>query len=442
MGMEFPMLTSFLLFSATAGATGMSLGPVGGAFGGVTRSGAVDFTSIPAAVAVIEKIDAAMDLGLLMWAMTTQLDGEAMSSGSGVMPMPYMAAAIPVGPIKVGAAFQVPYGGGGVMPKAGGQRFHLIEGEAYLMEGSALVGFSPSSAIHLGASLRFGSAKLKRSQAMDMGAMVNGMFDTTLLPIGDPALEGIQEMDLSGSGVGYGFGVRLGHDEDVQFSASYRSQLTAQLNGAMNATPSNDMRMSMSADIATEMVFPQSIDLGVEVPVGKAKIAVDGGWIGWASASAMEGTMSDLKMSMDDELLGNLTGEMIGEMMPSELDFVSQMGYENAFYGGVSVDYAFSDKLSALHGVWYLPQAAADSSFNAGVMDVTRTNLRTAWMYRPAEWFGVGLSGDFYISQDREVTNSQLQIDADPATGLNQASGNGKYRLTNTRFGLTLAFNG
>jgi len=436
------MLSSILFFSAAAGATGMNLGPTGGGFGGVTRSGAVAFTSNPAAVAEVDQMEGALDMGLLLWSMTTQVGTSPVSEGSGVMPMPYLAGAVPVGPISVGAAFQIPYGGGGTMPADGGQRFHLIEGEAYLMEGAALIGFDLAPAIHLGGSLRLGSATLKRSQAMDMGAMINGMFSTDVLPVGSASLEGTQAMDLNGLGMGYGFGVRLGHEGETRVSASYRSQLRASLSGTMEATPSNDMRMNMSADITTEMVFPQSVDLGIEVPVGKVKMAVDGGWVGWSSAAAMSGTMSNLSMTMEDETLASIAEPVMADLMPSEQSFTSQMGYEDAFYGGLSVDYALSDKLSAIHGAWYLPQAVSDTSFNAGVMDVNRTNVRSAWMYRPTGRYAFGLSGDFFFSEDRTVDSSQLQIDADPTTGLNQASGNGRYRLSNTRFGLTLAFNG
>ena len=104
------MLLLPIISAALAGSTaGMGLSPMGGGFGGITEPGVLGLASTPAA-ARSAQTEMGADFSMSRWNIDAKLDGQAPVSGSGVVPMPYLGATIPLGPFGIGLAGSIPYG--------------------------------------------------------------------------------------------------------------------------------------------------------------------------------------------------------------------------------------------------------------------------------------------------------------------------------------------
>ena len=91
------MIWIALLSTAFASSTaGMGLTPMGGGLSGVTESGVLGLASSPAA-AWSTSPEAAFDLAANFYSATSKLDGSAPEEISGVVPMPFLGATLPMG---------------------------------------------------------------------------------------------------------------------------------------------------------------------------------------------------------------------------------------------------------------------------------------------------------------------------------------------------------
>ena len=91
-----------------------------------------------------------LDLAGVAWAMDVTLEGEENAHGQGFGAVPYVGVSKRWDRLGVGLSGLVPYGGGGSMPEDGPQRFHLVEGYAFLLEGDLSLAWEVTSRLQGG----------------------------------------------------------------------------------------------------------------------------------------------------------------------------------------------------------------------------------------------------------------------------------------------------
>ncbi len=437
------MLFMSLIATALAASTaGMGLSPLGGGFGGINDAGVLGLAATPAAARSPEK-ELALDLALSTWTMEATLDGEAPIQASGIGPLPYLGFAMPIGKFGVGVLGSVPYGGGGTFPAGGAQRFHLQEGEAFLTEGSLALAFQPFSFVRVGVSGRFAQGTLKKRYAVDAAGLLNtqmaGMAEP---PEGEEILEGSQELDLQGFGLGYAAGISTFLRNGVEVHASYRSPVAVDLSGTATVTPSSDLDLRLRGDASTTMVYPREIALGVVVPTRGVRLMMDVGWAGWGTMKHVNGTLDNISIESDDESLSALmsaTG-MDESSLTDTQKIYNDLGNVDVFYGGAGIDLPLHARWTLRTGAWWAPTSILDETFHIGVADYSALDLRAGLSWMPSQSLTIAASIDTFVIPDRTITTSQLALTNEATSGRVLPSANGTYSMKANRYGLTVIY--
>ncbi len=383
-----------------------------------------------------------LDLAGVAWAMDVTLEGEENAHGQGFGAVPYVGVSKRWDRLGVGLSGLVPYGGGGSMPEDGPQRFHLVEGYAFLLEGDLSLAWEVTSRLQVGGAVRVARGLMGSTRAIDTGAMLASTLGPEAgIPLEEPALEGTQQTQLAGSGLGWGLGISWMISEALELHGAWRSRIRLPFEGSTTLVPSNDMTFEMSGSLETEMVFPPEVELAVALARGDLRVVLGMGWAGWSSLHRVDGEIQDLQVSSPDPELSFL----LAAMGVSELDlldagqqFGSILGYTDVVQGGVSTTWRAAEDLDLLTAVVYSPASSADYAFSAGVMDVTYIGVGGGVTSRHVDGFEINLSLSAPVSKERVVTNSQLSLEQDPTSGLQSPSGNGRYALQAARLGVSV----
>jgi long-subunit fatty acid transport protein len=435
------MVWTWIISTALAGSTaGMGLAPLGGGFSGITDPGVLGLGHTPAA-ARPEQPELALDFGISSWRIEAQLEDAAPSEGTGLTPIPYIAAALPIGPVGIGLVGMVPYGGGGGFPEDGAQRFHMVDGKVFMMEANLAVAYQPVDFLRFGVAGRFARGTMRKAYAVDSAGLLNGrLAPDPAAPEGLQLLEGEQELDVSGIGWGYAVGVSAVLPAQIEVHAAYRSPVRIDLSGPAIVTPSHDLDLALHGTAAVTMVYPREVTLGVAVPVGKVRLMADGGWTGWRTLERVDGALEDVTVKSKDAAMTALlgaTGVNESELTES-LELYNDLGNHDVFYGGAAADFTLHKKVVLRTGLWYAPTTIPDANFHLGIVDFPAWDIRAAVAWSPVDWLTAGTSLDVYAIPSREIRNSRLSLSNAPESGRVLPSANGDYSMSAVRFGLTL----
>jgi long-subunit fatty acid transport protein len=435
------MIWIALLSTAFGSSTaGMGLSPMGGGLSGVTEPGVLGLATTPAA-ALSKRSEAVIDLAANFYSATSKLDGRDPEEISGVVPMPFLGATLPMGRWGLGAYGMIPYGGGASLPEDGAQRFHIIDAESFLMEGGLSLGHRLTETITVGASFRVGRATLFKNTAMNTAALINSKTDLNPpLPTDNPLFHGSQVLDLSGIGFAYGLGMSVTLPKDLEAHLSYRSPMRVKVSGPVDISPTDDLDLTLSGDATGHLTYAQEIELGLVIPVGTTRIALTGGWTDWSGMAEVDVSVRNLSIDSDNGALQSFimsSGVNEADILAAGTDIHNDLGNDDAFHGGIAVDFPVS-KFRFRPGVFYAGTTISDETFHAGVADFPALDLRISASALPVDWLTVALTVDHFVIVDRTVQTSGLSLDNDASTGRVLPSANGQYGMNATRTGLTL----
>ena len=419
---------------------GMSLTPMGGGLSGVTEPGVLGLATTPAA-ALSTRTEAVIDLAANFYSATSKLDGSDPEEISGVVPMPFLGATLPMGRWGLGAYGMIPYGGGASLPADGAQRFHIIDAESFLMEGGLSLGHRLTETITVGGSFRVGRATLFKNTAMNTAALINSKTDLTPpLPTDNPLFHGSQVLDLSGIGFAYGLGMSVMLPKDLEVHLSYRSPMRVKVSGPVDISPTDDLDLTLSGDASGDLTYAREIEFGLVIPVGTTRIALTGGWTDWSGMAEVDVSVRNLSVDSDNGALQSFimsSGVNEADILAAGTDIHNDLGNGDAFHGGIAVDFPLA-KLRLRPGVFYAGTTISDETFHAGVADFPALDLRISASALPVDWLTVALTVDHFVIVDRTVLTSGLSLDNDASTGRVLPSANGQYGMNATRTGLTL----
>jgi len=431
------VLLSTAFGSSTAG---MGLSPMGGGLSGVTEPGVLGLASSPAA-ALSTGPEAAIDLAANFYTLNSELEGSDPEAVTGVVPMPFLGATMPMGRWGLGVYGMIPYGGGASFPEDGAQRFHIIEAESFLMEGGLSLGHRLTEIVTVGGSFRVGRASLSKTTAMNTAALINSATDiSTPLRTDNPLFHGSQSLDLSGIGFAYGLGVSVTLPEDMEAHLSYRSPMTVKVSGPVDISPTNNVDLTLSGNATAHLTFAQEIEIGFVIPVGTTRIALTGGWTDWSGMAAVDVAIRNLRVdSQNDALQSFITSSEVNEseVLATGSDIHNDLGNGHAFHGGISADFPVG-KFRLRPGAYYGGTTIPDETFHVGIADFAALDLRLSAAASPVDWLTVALTVDHYLIENREIQTSGLSLDNDASTGRVLPSANGLYGMNATRTGLTL----
>jgi long-subunit fatty acid transport protein len=421
----------------------MGLSPLGGGFGGITEPGVLGLASTPAA-ARSAQTEIGLDFGLSQWTIDAKLDGEAPVHGTGVVPMPYLGATIPLGDFGIGLVGSVPYGGGGDFPESGAQRFHLREGKVFLMEGSLALAYQPIDALRVGVAGRMGRGSMMKRYAVDPAGLIYSKLgeDISSLSDDEKPSEGSQELDVSGVGYGYAVGVSGFLPSGVEVHASYRSPMPVDLSGPATVVPSNDLDLAISGRAFATMVYAREVALGVVIPAGPVRLMVDGGWSDWRTMERVDGSLENVTLSSKNkELMALLEATGANESSITDpQDIYNDLGNTDVFYGGAAVDIPLHARWTLRTGAWWAPSSIPDQTFHLGIVDFAAWDVRAALAWQPVQALTVATSVDWYLVPDRTIDNSGLSMTNEATSGRLLPSANGEYAMSATRLGLSVVY--
>lgn len=451
-----------LLFLATAAASTMSgigIPAAGGAFSHPTEEGVLGLAYSPAA-ARPDRAEVMLDVGVLQNRYAFTLDGEETVVSQGISPVPFLAGAVPLGPVGLGLVAYVPYGRGGAPYDADGpQRYHTISGavrgaELDLSASAHLRTFEaeggpPLVVVDIGAGPRVMAFSQSGTKAFDTGALLYGMLGPDAgVELQDPFLEGTQSTsDGRDIALGWAVGgrVEIGatptEEGRVTLTLDYRSAIATALDADMRLQPSNDLTMVIEGDVTTHITTPASADLGARIRAGRSTVLLQLGWIGWSSFETITTDVHDLTITSPDPLMESVIegyGLTEAEFLASLSSVTTTLGMQDTLSAGVAWDADIGDQFGGRVGLGYSQGAVPDENVHPGNCDFDTWDLALGGRWEASERLWLAFGGDLYLAGDRVITNSALALTNDPSTGMVYPSGNGRYALTAARIGLTV----
>lgn len=425
---------------------GYGVPELGGAFAGPSEDGAAGVLTNPAA-AHPDRGSWMIDAGWLYSDLTYTLDLDPTfglrSEGASVAPS--LSGAEPFGPVGIGLAVFPVYarGGGPGAPEDGAQRFHTITGGIQVIEANLQAAVQLHPAWTIGVGARYGNVRLASTRAIDTGALVEELAGPgTGVPIGDPFLEGRQVLEgATGAGFGANVGVRFTPARGPWVSLAARSPMRVKVTGPLTLTPSTSLDMQLTATAVTTITLPAAAFLTVDVPIGRARIVPEVWWVGWSSYYAYETELTDLAVSSDDPYMESILasyGLTEAEFLQGAGGARSVTGTHDVVSAGVSAWLPFAPTVTGRVGAWYHSGAVPDETVHPGNLDFAMLEARAAVAWAPAEWLSIGLGGDWYHAAPRVITTSAHSLVAPEEPGALVPSGNGTYRITFARVGLSV----
>jgi len=436
-------MTWLILITAAFASTGSGLGltPLGGGLAGISEPGALGLPSTPAA-ARPTRPEMVVDAGANMYTFGATLKGEDREEINGIVPMPYVGMAAPIGDFGIGMYAMIPYGGGAEFSPRGAQRFHAISASSFLVEAGLPLAYQASDWLTVGASFRVGRASLTKNTAMNTAALVNSKAEMDPpLPTDTDLLIGSQALNISGFGAGYGLGISVRMPNEMEIHLGYRSPMKATMSGTVELIPSNDLQLSANGSATGSMQFAREVELGVVTPVGNTRLIMTAGWVDWSPLATIDVGVRDLQIDSDDETMAALftsTGLNESDLLAAGTDIHNDLGHTHVFHGGAALGIPLGEDWEARPAAYYSPTTVPDETFHAGIADFVSWDLRLSGSYAATHWLTTGLSIDHFIIRTRTIRTSGLSLDNDASSGRVLPSANGKYDMRATRIGLSL----
>ena len=420
--------------------SGLGLPGYGGGLSSPSQDGALGLVLNPAA-AHPDQAQVLIDAGFLRYHYGYALENQEPVPDASQDLLPYLAAAVPLGPVGLGLSGGLPYARSGSSDPQGPNRFHTIVGRLMLMEVDASLAWQATPWLTLGASARGGQTRYRSIVAIDAGAMVNSLLDQPLAPVGDPLLEGTRSVESAvGWAWGWTAGARLAWDTGLAFSGGYRSPTRTTIHGPVQITPSNDLNMSLEGELTGTFAFPPEVFLAAAIPIGPAELDLEGGWIGWGSMATVHQQADSVTIVSDDPILTALLASygLDDPALLGTLETEGVYGLGDMFTMGVAARFPVAPQWRMLTGV-YLAQAAMGTEYLApGNFDYATVDGRAVASWQPYEKVSMGLSGDWIHYRGRTVTDSIYAWDNTVDEGPALPPAEGEYWFRMFRVGLTV----
>jgi long-subunit fatty acid transport protein len=421
------------------------LGVPGGGFAHPAEEGAFGLPYAPTAALSAPAPELLLDVGLLGSHLRTELDvWTEPLTGASVSPVPTLAVAVPLGPVALGALFQVPYARGGGGDPAGPQRFYSGASSLRLLEQQLTAAVRPVDALALGAGLRVGELSYRATRSIDTAAMLNSSLSPELaLPVGDPLLEGTQTLSgVDGVGVSYVASAALVHPRGHQVGVAFRPPWALRGAGEVAFSPSDDLAAQVDGQVAVELVMPAHLHLSGRIELDRLTLLPDVEWVGWRRTGRNTATVSGLRLTSADPVLDGVLGtsglDQADFLRSQEGDQSSDLHWRDVVNVGLAASVRATPRLDLRVGVWRSPGALELDWVHPANLDFTVWNLRAGARFDAAPALTLAASADLYAAQTRTVTTSVYsQTDpASPAQALPRADG--RYAATLWRAGLTV----
>ena len=425
--------------AAWAYPSGLGVPVIGGGLSGPAESGAPGLATNPAA-ARGSRPEFLVDLAMVSFGYGYTVAEEPEQSGNSIDPVPFLAAALPLGDFGIGVALMVPYGRGGEGDPEGPFRYHTVRGSMLVGEADLSLAYAPEDWIRVGVGIRAAKALYTSYKKLDTGTTLYALLgEEANVPFGDPFLEGSREVvDASGNSLGYSVGLQLERN-GFALGLGYRSPLVVELSGDVILIPSEDLAIELLAQLDGTFTFPAEVSLAIRAPLGPVNLLGEVAWIDWSAAAETPSTLVDLTVQSGDEEL-QLFLDLYGLSDPALLGSVESVGvtgYQDVVLGGLAVEVPIGEVWEARTGVWLYPGAIQEDYVFPGNQDYNMLEWRSVVSRRLKDWGQVALTVDKMFAQDRTVENSVLDPTNDASLAPNLPTANGTYWLRMWRAGLT-----
>ncbi len=388
-----------------------------------------------------EQAQVLIDAGYIRYHYGYQLEGGDPVPGASHDLLPYLAAAVPIGPVGLGICGGLPYARSGSSEAVGPQRFHTIVGRLIMMELDLSLAWQVAPWLTLGGALRGGQTRYRSIVAIDSGAMVNSLLGEDIAPLGDPLLEGTRTVE-SATGWAWGFtaGARLALDSGLAFAAGYRSPTRTTIRGPVEIVPSNDLNMALEGQLTGSFAFPPEVFLAAAIPLGPAELDLEGGWIGWSSMATVHQQADDVTIVSDDLVLsGLLTSYGLDDpALLGSLSTEGVYGLGDMFTAGVAARFPVAPRWRLLTGLNLAQPAMATEYLAPGNFDYATVDGRVVASWQPYDRATMALAGDWIHYRNRTVTDSVYAWDNTPEEGPALPPAEGEYWFRMFRVGLTV----
>lgn len=384
---------------------------------------------------------ALIDGGFIRYHYGYTLEGDEPVPGDSQDLLPYIAAAVPIGPVGLGLNGGLPYARSGSSEAVGPQRFHTVEGRLIVMELDLNLAWQVTPWLTVGGSLRGGQTLYNSTVAIDSAAMINSLLGEELAPVGDPLLEGTRTVsDAKGWARGWGAGARVALDSGLAFSAGYRSPTRTTIHGPLELVPSNDLNMALEGVLTGEFAFPPEAFLAAAIPIGPAELDLEGGWIGWSSMATVHQQADDVSIVTDDPVLDALLSSygLDDPALLGSIETEGVFGLGDMFTASVAARYPVAPDWRLLTGLYVAQPAIASDYMAPGNFDYLTLDGRMVACWQPYERATLALAGDWIHYNNRTINDSVYAWDNTPDEGPALPNTDGTYWFRMFRVGLTV----
>ena len=428
---------------AGGGVSGSGVPSTGGGFAGSSEPGARGVFFNPAAVNAGEAPELLVDVGMLGLGLRTDLeDFSAPSDTFGIAPQPSAAIAIPIGKLGLGASVHGPVLRAGEDDPDGEYRFLSISSELLLVQGNVSAAYALHDRVTVGAGLRVGYSRYRSDYAIDSAVLLNEALELTgdelELPVGEPFLEGQQRVGrLLGTGLSWMAGARVRLPADIELHAAFEPRWRIAVDGPVELEPSLDLNTQVEGQGRVELVYPMRLFVAGRVPIGKFTVIPEFEYIGWGSADEFLVDLAGLQIASSDPafdtLFYNLGLTEAGFLTAAEGQSVEDLSWQDVLLPSVQVEWQARPDVAVRAGLGYGPSAVPDSIVSPANVDFATWTLKLAGAWQPLPQLRVSGTGEYFYSPLRTITGS---VSTDPSL----PSGNGTYKLTLWRLGVTAQF--
>lgn len=319
---------------------------------------------------------------------------------------------MPASPVRVGAAFFVPFGGQSSWNEEpasdrypGAQdssaRWYNIEGTIRTMAGALAVSYRVDAA-----RLSFGLAgNLYFSEVSTLRAR-NANGTDNLVSGSGGLLEGRSWLDTSGMHFGLGAGVLWEPVADrLWLGASYQSQPafgTMELSGSLHNTLGG-AQPAAPADVIFTQELPDIVRVGVRarpVPEVELRAAVD--WTAWSRLQQMCLVSADVS-DVDGACETQGDGSLVHSERAADVIQVFQRRWVDAIGMRVGASYFWADTLELYGGVGFDSNAVPSSTLDPALFDMAKYSFTLGATVRLSEQLAVSLTAIEVLYLDRDT---------------------------------------
>ena len=273
----------------------------------------------------------------------------------------------------IGVGVSIPFGLGTKWPSNWIGRYLAVETELTAISVPLVIAWKVTDNFSISAGGSYSHATVLIEQA------------ASLAPFAGDALIKLEGDETAA--FGYNFGLMWKPVEELSIGGSFRSQVKYSFEGT--ATPIGPEQVASqlpSGDISADLTTPMNIQGGIAVNVTKQlRLSADFQWVGWSSYDKLAVDFKD----------------------PNIEDLSSPRNYEDTYILRFGGEYAVTDELSILGGVYYDKNPVKPDYVNPSLPDSDRLGLSIGMDAKILDNFGVTGSYLFIRSSQLTVTNSR-----------------------------------